>query len=48
LKAEVSVKAKFHYAVQLANHLASWSQTCSRRGRELDSIMKFGKFHYTI
>jgi len=24
------IKAKFHYAIQLANQLASWSQTCSR------------------
>ena len=24
----VSIKAKFHYAIQLANQLASWSATC--------------------
>jgi len=36
------VKAKFHYAIQLAKQLASWLQTCSRPGRDLDSVMEFG------
>jgi len=35
----VSVKAKFHYAVQLASR----SATSSRAGRKLDSVMEFGR-----
>jgi len=42
------IKAKFHNVIQLANQLAGWSQTCSRADRELDTVMEFGKFHYTI
>jgi len=36
------VKAKFHYAVQLANQLASWFATCERAASELDNVMEFG------
>jgi len=42
----LAVKVKFHYAIQLANQLTtwftSWSATCYRSARELDSVMEFG------
>jgi len=41
-----SFKAKFHYSIQLANHLAIWftscSATCEQAAIELDSVMEFG------
>jgi len=33
-----SLRAKFHYAILLANQLASWSATCWRA----DNVMEFG------
>ena len=38
-QAHKAIKAKFHYAVQLASR----SQTCSRAGRKLDSVMEFDR-----
>jgi len=39
----MSVKAKSHHAIQLANQLASWIASWSARpASELDSVMEFG------
>jgi len=37
-----SVKAKFHYAIQLTNQLASWFASWSASASELNSVMEFG------
>jgi len=37
-----SITLSGHYAILLCDQLASWSQTCLRAGRKLNSVMEFG------
>jgi len=41
--ADYQVKAKFHYTIQLANELVSWSPTCLRAGQHT-GIWPIGRY----
>ena len=45
IKPYIRYKAKFHYAIQLANQLASWSATCYWRDVRPDVQTQFDTFY---